>query len=95
MYEIPSQIYEKTAKKLCDAIGTAHYFAGTLEFTHDNVECRMCVTVMLHHKKVDAPEGTTCAIGDMVPIWWEFHTVIDGVEQINDFDFTLFKGYVI
>lgn len=95
MYEIHSQIYEKTAQKLSDAIGSERYFAGTIEFTHEDVECRMRVTVMLYHKEVDAPEGCYCVVDDIVPIWWEFHTVIDGVERLNDFDFTLLKRYIV
>ncbi len=95
MYKIPSQIYEKTAQKLCDAIGSDNYFAGTLEFACEDVECRMLLTVMVYHRKADESEGGHKMIDDIVPIWWEFHTLIDGVEQINDFDFKLLKEFVI
>ena len=95
MYEISSQIYEKTAQKLCDLVGGNGYFSGTLEFAHEDIECRMVASLIIYRKRVEMPEGLFDVIDDIVPVWWEFHTVIDGEERINDFDFSLLKEYML
>ena len=95
MYEISSQIYEKTAQKLCNLVGGNGYFSGTLEFAHEDIECRMVASLIIYRKKVEMPEGLFDVIDDIVPVWWEFHTVIDGEELINDFDFARLKEYIL
>ena len=95
MYEISSQIYEKTAQKLCDLVGGNGYFSGTLEFAHEDIECRMVASLIIYRKRVEMPEGLFDVIDDIVPVWWEFHTVIDGEERSNDFDFSLLKEYML
>ena len=95
MYEIPSQIYEKTAQKLCDSLGNSSYFSGTIDFTFESVECCLKASLIIYHKRIDAPDGCTELIDEIVPVWWEFHTIIDSEERINDFDFSLLKEYII
>ena len=95
MHEISSQIYEKTAQKLCHLVGGNGYFSGTLEFAHEDIECRMVASLIIYRKKVEMPEGLFDVIDDIVPVWWEFHTVIDGEELINDFDFARLKEYIL
>lgn len=95
MYEIQSQIYEKTAQRLSDAMGDECFFSGSIEFTDEDVECRMLVTVMAYHRNADGADGGYKVIDDLVPIWWEFHTFIDGQECINDFDFGILKSFII
>lgn len=34
-------------------------------------------------------------IRDVVPLWWEFHTITDGGECDNNFDFSKFKQFLI
>lgn len=95
MYEISSQIYEKTAEKLCNLVGGNGYFSGTLEFAYEDIECRMVASLIIYRKRVEMPEGLFDVIDDIVPVWWEFHTVIDGEELINDFDFARLKEYML
>lgn len=33
-------------------------------------------------------------ISHLVPVWWEFHTVFDGVEQLNDFSFEELDAWI-
>ena len=94
MYKISSTIYEKAAQKLCDQVGSNGYFSGTITFTHEEVECRMVVSLIIYHKRVEMPEGTLESIEDLVPVWWEFHTEINGEELLNDFDFATIKEYI-
>ena len=94
MYEITSQIYEKTAQRFCDLVGRAGYFSGTIEFAHEDTECKMVATIIIYHKIVDMPEGRMEVIDDIVPVWWEFRTTVGGEELINDFDFSVLKEHI-
>ena len=95
MCEILSQIYEKTAQKLCDLVCNTNYYSGTIEFAYEDIECRFVASLIIYRKKVEMPDGCLEVIDDLVPVWWEFHTTIAGVEYINDFDFSLFKKYIV
>lgn len=95
MYEITYPIYEKTAQKLCDLVGGDNYFSGTIEFACEDTECRMVASLIIYRKRVEMPEGVIEIIEDIVPVWWEFHTTIDGVERINDFDFSALKEFIL
>lgn len=95
MYEITSQIYEKTAQRLCDLVGNRNYFSGVIEFSHEETECRMVTSLIIYHKRVEMPDDNFDVIEDIIPVWWEFHTFIDGEERINDFDFSLLKEQII
>ena len=95
MLEISSQIYEKTAQKLCDLLGDSSYFSGAFDFVHEDIECRMVASLIIAHRQIEFPEDTLTFISDICPVWWEFHTVIAGEERVNDFDFALFKEYIV
>ena len=93
MYEITSRLYEETAERLCDAIGSGTYFTGSIEFNFEDTECRLTATVIVYRRHVELPEGEYEAIDDIVPVWWEFHTTGDD-EMLNDFSFATLKGYI-
>ncbi len=40
------------------------------------------------------PEGDEERIADLVPVWWEFHTVAPEGEVLNDFSFNVLRDYV-
>ena len=51
------------------------------------MECRLTASVIVCRRRESLPEGDVDAVADLVPVWWEFHTAFDGVEQLNDFSF--------
>ena len=55
----------------------------------------MVASLIIYRKRVEMPEGVIEIIEDIVPVWWEFHTTIDGVELINDFDFSALKEFIL
>ena len=57
MYEITSRLYEETAERLCDAIGSGNYFTGSIEFNFEDTECRLTATVIVYRRHVELPEG--------------------------------------
>ena len=95
MYEISSNLYEETARKLLDAIGGDSYFSGSVVFPFDDVECRLTASLVVYRSKGEMPEGAFEAIDDIVPVWWEFATVCDGSETLNDFSFGTLKEFML
>ena len=75
MYSVSSELYLEVAARLAEAIGGGSYFSGSLTFPFGDMECRL-------------PEGDRDAIADLVPVWWEFHTVGSDGEALNDFSFS-------
>lgn len=89
------QLYREVAGRLLDAVGTAGYFSGSVAFTVGDTDCRLVVSVIVYHAGVTAPDGVGYPISDLVPVWWEFHTVTAQGEVPNDFSFNEMKTYAI
>ncbi len=94
MYAISHEIYTQLAERLIERISTLHYFSGVIEFNSNQVDIRFVATLIPHFKKEQLPEREYLTLREITPVWWEMHTTTDEGECINDFDFTLFKGYI-
>lgn len=88
IYSVSSELYLEAAARLAEAIGPENYFSGSLLFPFGDVECRLTASVIVYRRQERFPEGVSDTIADLVPVWWEFHTCRDGVEQLNDFSFS-------
>lgn len=88
MYHILPELYDLTAERLLEHIDRAEYFSGTVGFDYGDVECRLTASLIVYRRREVLPEGEREPVCDLVPVWWEFHTVADGVERLNDFSFT-------
>lgn len=91
MYCVSPELYQQAAALLADAIDDGTYFSGTLVFAFDGMDCRLTASVIVYRQRVSQPEGTTDVLADLVPIWWEFHTVGEDGECLNDFDFAALR----
>lgn len=87
MYSVTSELYAETVERLVEAAGDAGYFSGSILFLFAGVECRLRCSVILYRRRESLPEGERDVVSDLVPVWWEFHTVADGRELLNDFSF--------
>lgn len=95
MYEISSELYLEVADQLLDHFGDGGYFSGAIELDHGDVECRMLLSAVIYRERVALPEGRTVErLSDAVPVWWEFHTFINGVEVLNDFSFSTLRNHL-
>lgn len=94
MYDISDQLYIEVAEQLLSRLGQQDYFSGVLEFEHANVLCRMVVSVVIYRRCERREEGDVRLISDMVPVWWEFHTMLDSGEVLNDFSFNTLRKYL-
>lgn len=88
MYSVSSELVGRVAALLWESIGESSYFSGVVELEHEGVECRLVTSVMVCHRDISLPEGEVRVISDLIPVWWEFHTVGENGELVNDFDFS-------
>ncbi|MDE7304293.1 MAG: hypothetical protein K2N04_00025 [Alistipes sp.] len=91
MYSVSSELYGQVAASLAEAIGAKSYFSGSVEASADGAEWRLTASVIVYRRRVSLPEGEFDTIADLVPVWWEFHSFVSGVEQINDFSFATLR----
>jgi hypothetical protein len=59
------------------------------------VEWRLTLTAIIYRRNETLPEGVRRPVSDVVPVWWEFHTVSEQGDVPNDFSFAEFKPYLI
>ncbi len=87
--------YRTTAEALSDALGSACFIDDDIEVLGDGWEGFLRLTAIIHRGVDDAPDYYRRPITNVIPIWWEFHTVVDGEEILNDFQFGELKTYLI
>ncbi len=87
MYEIDDELYARSAEQLLDTLGRESYHTDTLTFCYDGVQCTFKFTVVIYRERVECPDESFMVITDLVPVWWEFLTTINGEEMLNEFDF--------
>ena len=95
MFTISSQLYEELAARLREEIGRDGYFSGSIALPFEGTDCKLKASVVIYRKLVEEPEGTRDIIDDVVPVWWEFSTVCEGEELLNDFSFGDFKEFLL
>ena len=84
-FSVSPELYREAAVRLCDGIA----------FTYSNVDCRLTASLIVYRRTERAPEGVSHPIADLVPVWWEFHTVGPDGELLNDFSFAELKSYAV
>ena len=85
MIQITPNFYEHIAQVLLDQLYGQGYFSGSFEFDFDSISCRMVLSAVVHYHANDPSVGYAGGVKDIVPVWWEFHTITDEGEQLNDF----------
>lgn len=92
--QISETIYQEVRDRLCEAIGGKNYLSDSLSFPFAGLDCRLNVDVIVYRHEASYPEGRVDEIKDIVPIWWEFHTMKDGEELSNNFLFSELRKYL-
>ena len=87
MYNVSTQLYLDLADKLFEQIASKEFFSGAISLDFGAVECRLVATLIVERQMRPDVEFSFPRITNLVPIWWEFHTTIDGGEVLNDFSF--------
>ena len=94
MYSLSDNLYREAAQKLIEAIDDRSYVSESIEWQHDDIDCRLTLSAVVYRHRREMPEGTTSVITDIVPVWWEFHTICDEGEMFNDFSFAVLKEFI-
>ena len=94
MYTISSKLYHHLASHLVELVGQRGYYSGSFEFEFDGVWCEMTLSAVVYHQSQPDEGYNSCAVTDMIPVWWEFHTFVDGDEVLNDMSFNELREYI-
>lgn len=94
MYTISSKLYLQLATHLVELVEWDNYYSGSFEFYFDDVLCRMTLSAVIYRQSQPDEGFSHCAITDMIPVWWEFHTYVDGDEVLNDLSFNELREYI-
>lgn len=94
MYRISPEFYCKVAELLLEQVDLKEYYSGMFEFDFENVRCRMVLSAVVYRRDMMQPEGMIRIVADVIPVWWEMHTEIDGQEQLNDFSFNQLREHI-
>jgi hypothetical protein len=82
------------ATHLVELVGQGGYYSGTIEFEFEELFCQMTLSAVVYHQSQPDVGYTHCAVADMIPVWWEFHTYRDEEELLNDFSFNELRCYI-
>ena len=82
MIKITKNIYEEVLRKLVVEIRESNYIsARTITGSFDDVNYIFTITAVIYRDDFKN-------ISEIVSVWWDFRTEIDGVEKMNDFLFS-------
>lgn len=82
MIKITRNIYEEVLRKLVVEIGESNYISTrTITGSFDDVKYKFIITAVIYRDDFKN-------ISEIVPVWWNFYTEIDGIEKMNDFLFS-------
>lgn len=93
MYTISSEIYDCVAALLVDAISDKGFFSGSVATCCGEVYMRLTATLVVYRNA--STEEHRGGIDDIVPVWWEFHTLCGGEEMLNDFSFAELREHIV
>ena len=95
MYPILPEVYDELADRLHGRIGDGCYFSGTVECQSEDVWVELRATLIIYRHDDPRPDGCASLIDDIVPVWWECHTMHGSEEMLNEFDFAEIKSRLI
>lgn len=82
MIKITKNIYEEVLRKLVVEIGESNYISTrTITGSFDDVEYKFIITAVIYRDDFKN-------ISEIIPVWWDFRTEINGTEKMNDFLFS-------
>ena len=95
MYQqISSDFYHEVALQLLDRLDGSGYYSGSFEFDYGSLTCRMVLSAVVYYDRSECATAYRSVVKDVVPVWWEFHTVTCDGEVLNDFSFNELREYI-
>lgn len=87
MFSVTTDLYRRLAAELLDRFADQTYYSGSVTLDEGETACRLTGSYLIYRTSDCFPEGSGSRIADVVPVWWEFHTVGAEGETDNDFSF--------
>lgn len=87
MLQITPDFYEYIAQTLLDQLRGQGYYSGSFEFDYASFSCRMVLSAVIYYQPNDDSVGYLGGVSDVIPVWWEFHTIAEDGKLLNDFSF--------
>jgi hypothetical protein len=88
MPTVESQIYNRLAARLLEAIGNGDFFNGTVELDDERFNPRLVVTLIVRR-------ASRCgAIESIAPVWWSYGANYLEESEENDFSWNEFRRYL-
>ncbi len=94
MININRDEYRRMSADLLDLIGERNYFKGSVSINTDKWDGWLNCVLIIYRDRISYPEGDSDEIVDIIPVWWEFHTIEEDGEVLNDFRFDELKRYI-
>lgn len=91
MLKIKDNYYKTLSQEVQECIVDCDFFSGTITNSLQNIDYEFVSTLIFYRDTTIEQEGLCSIIVDVVPVWWELNTSIDGEELLNDFDFQRLK----
>ncbi len=95
MIKISQKEYQEIASELLERIGYKDYIDINFKVETETWIGYFHASLILYRNEDSYPEGDFNKLSDVVPVWWEFHTVGDDGEVLNDFQFSELKKHLI
>ena len=95
MYSLQPEIYQDLAAAVAQSLSNIYYFNGSVAVADGDAECRLTASLIIYRHRAGHFSDETDYITDIVPVWWECRTIVDGEEVENDFDFALFRDVMM
>lgn len=97
MYKISPTLYREVLNHLIGQIDNKAYYSGSFDLDFDDIRCHIILSAVIYHSHDSYLEQEIPTIDDIIPIWWEFHSISangDGEEVLNDFSFNELRTYI-
>lgn len=96
MTNIDTLIYSAVASKLLEQIDQKSDLLNiSVCYQYKNFAAKLTCTVIIFRKSYIDKGSKKLMIENIVPVWWDFSTHLDGNEEYNDFSWAEFKKFLI
>lgn len=87
MFSVSEALYRRFADALAERLSGKNYYLGSVCLDDADAACRLTGSYIVYRSECEGPEGKERPVKEVVPVWWEFHTVCARGEVDNDFSF--------
>ncbi len=91
MLTINPTVYQQLGELLVECIGSMSYLSEDIFFEDSDYDYHFSATLIIRFVDELYPEGELSEIVEIIPVWWEFSSVGEEGEVLNDFDFNILK----